>query len=166
MALDTSIIGSSTGAQRIVVERGPVSNLASAILDDNPVYHDGGAAKAAGLDGVPVPATWGFVMGAWGAFQEMQPERASVDNPGVSLLRKIRQERGGAILHGEQGFEYLGPIVVGDVLVGEGKVVEVYEKESGDSVMTFVVTENEYRNERSGDVVLRSRTNLIHRGKK
>lgn len=108
----------------------------------------------------------GFVTSAGGAFPEMQPEGASVDNPGVSLLRKIRQERGGAILHGEQGFEYLGPIVVGDVLVGEGRVVEVYEKESGDSVMTFVVTENEYRNERSGRVVLRSRTNLIHRGRK
>lgn len=58
MAVDTSIIGSSTGRQRIVVERGPVSKLASAVLDDNPVFHDGAAAKAAGLDGVPVPATW------------------------------------------------------------------------------------------------------------
>ena len=38
--------------------------------------------------------------------------------------------KGALVLHGEQEFEYHRPIVVGDVLVGEGKIVDVYEKET------------------------------------
>ncbi len=52
---------------------------------------------------------------------------------------------------------------VGDVLLGEGKIADVYEKESKGKMMTFLVSENEYKNEATGDVVLKTRMNLIHR---
>ena len=39
------------------------------------------------------------------------------------------------------------PIVVGDVLTGEGKVVDLYEKESKGRTMTFLVVEDQYRDE-------------------
>ena len=48
---------------------------------------------------------------------------------------------GGLLLHGEQEFIYHRPIVVGDVLVGEGKVVDAYQKESKGKTMTFFVSE-------------------------
>lgn len=166
MTVDESIIGATTGTQKIVVERGPVSNFANAILEDNPVYHDLNAAKSAGFDNVPAPAVFGFAMAFWGAQRDLQPAGGASGNPGMQYLYKLRQEKGGTILHGEQAFEYRRPLVVGDVLVGEGKVVEAYEKESGDSVMTFVITQNEYRDEKTGELVLTSRTNLLHRGKK
>jgi len=52
---------------------------------------------------------------------------------------------------------------VGDVLVGEGKVVDVYEKESKGKTMTFLVTENVYSDEKTGEPVVSTRMNLIHR---
>ncbi len=53
MAVDTSVIGKSTGAYKVRVERGPVEFFASAVLDENPVYHDPAAAAAAGLRSDP-----------------------------------------------------------------------------------------------------------------
>ena len=55
MALDSSVIGKPTGAHRVTIERGPVSNFARALKDDNAVYHDPAAAKAAGFADIPAP---------------------------------------------------------------------------------------------------------------
>ena len=71
--------------------------------------------------------------------------------------------KGGLILHGEQEFEYHRPMVVGDVLAGEGKVLDLYEKESKGRTMTFLVMETTYRDGRTGEPVLTTRMNLIHR---
>ena len=38
--------------------------------------------------------------------------------------------KGGLILHGEQEFIYHRPVLVGDVLVSEGKITDAYQKES------------------------------------
>jgi uncharacterized protein YrrD len=54
--------------------------------------------------------------------------------------------------------------MVGDVLEGEGKVTDVYEKESKGKTMTFLVTENVFKDAKTGDPVLTTRMNLIHRG--
>ena len=70
--------------------------------------------------------------------------------------------KGGIVLHGEQEFDYHKPIVVGDRISSEGKVVDLYEKRAGDRTMTFLVTENQYRNQ-DGELVMTSRMNLIHR---
>jgi hydroxyacyl-ACP dehydratase HTD2-like protein with hotdog domain len=70
--------------------------------------------------------------------------------------------KGGMVLHGEQEFVYHRPIVVGDVVHREGKVADLYSKESGGRTMTFLVTEDEYR-DADGELVLTARMNLIHR---
>ena len=46
--------------------------------------------------------------------------------------------KGGLILHGEQEFLYHRPVQVGDVLVGEGKITDAYQKESKGRTMTFI----------------------------
>ncbi|MEY2475429.1 MAG: hypothetical protein QOG87_744, partial [Actinomycetota bacterium] len=69
----------------------------------------------------------------------------------------------GMILHGEQEFTYHRPLSVGDVLVGEGTVVDLYEKESKGKTMTFLVTENAFKDEKTGEPVVTARMNLIHR---
>ncbi|HVM40655.1 MAG TPA: MaoC family dehydratase N-terminal domain-containing protein [Acidimicrobiia bacterium] len=165
MAIDKDqYVGRPTGKWKISVERGPVSNFATAVKDTNPVYHDLQAAKAVGFDDIPAPPTWGFSMTHWGAYPEQQP----ADNPakdGPSPVMEIigtLMKSGGLVLHGEQEFEYHRPLTVGDVLDGEGRVVDVYEKQSGERTMTFLVTENEYRDQ-SGELVLTTRMNLIHR---
>jgi hypothetical protein len=52
---------------------------------------------------------------------------------------------------------------VGDVLVGEGTIVDAYTKESRGRTMTFVVSETVWRDERSGEPAVTTRMNLIHR---
>ena len=70
---------------------------------------------------------------------------------------------GGLILHGEQSFHYHRPVVVGDVLRGEGTIVDAYAKESKGKTMTFVVTETVWSDAESGEPVVTSRFNIIHR---
>ena len=82
MAVDTSIIGKPTGARKVRVERGPVEFFARSLLDDNPVYHDGTAAAAAGFDGIPAPPTFSFVMGHQGTrVEEQPPDPSGGQNP-------------------------------------------------------------------------------------
>ena len=71
--------------------------------------------------------------------------------------------KGGMVLHGEQEFLYHRPVVVGDVLVGEGTVVDAYQKESKGKTMTFVVSETKFVDEKTGDPVVTARFNVLHR---
>jgi acyl dehydratase len=163
MAVDTSVIGKPTGAYRVRVERGPVEFFASAVKDTNPVYHDPDAAKAAGFDSIPAPPTFSFAMQHMGRFTEEQPpDPTGGVNPMHTLMGSLFA-KGGMVLHGEQEFQYHRPIEVGDVLVGEGTVLDVYEKESKGATMTFIVIETAWRDEKTGEPVLTEKFNLIHR---
>ena len=163
MAVDTSIIGRETGRARVQVERAPLANFAKAVKDDNAVYSDVNAAEAAGFDGVPAPPTFGFALEFWGRYPELQKGLTAVEgNPMMEVIGKLMQD-GGLVLHGEQEFEYHRPIVAGDVLRSEGKVVDAYEKESKGKTMTFVVTETVWSDDKTGEPVLTARFNLIHR---
>jgi len=164
MAVDTSLIGKPTSKSKVVMERGPVSNFATAIGNTNPIYTNPDAAKAAGFTNIPAAPTWGFAMENWGRFAEIQP--AGGPKPGENVIMQAigsLMAKGGLILHGEQEFEYHRPVVVGDVLVGDGRVSDIYEKESNGRTMTFLVTETVWKDETSGEPVLTARMNLIHR---
>jgi acyl dehydratase len=157
------VVGRPTGAARVVVERGPIAKFADAVHDPSPVYRETAAAHAAGFDAIPAPPTYAFsALQYWGRFPEDQPpDPTGGSNPMMEIIGSLMAE-GGLVLHGEQEFEYHRPIVVGDVLHGEGKVVDFYTKESKGRTMTFVVVEDVYRDE-AGEPVLTSRMNLIHR---
>ncbi len=157
-----SIIGQPTAKATVVVERGPVTFFADAVCDDNPVYKDPAAAKAAGLPQIPAPPTFSFAMEAWGKFPELQPADAPKGSPLMTALGPLIA-KGGLILHGEQEFTYHRPVLVGDVLVGEGSVVDAYQKESKGRTMTFVVTETNWVDQKTGEPVVTARFNLIHR---
>ena len=166
MAVDTSVIGKPTGAYKVRVERGPVSFFAGAVLDDNPIYRDPGAAKAAGFAAIPAPPTFSFAMQHMGAFDELQPpDPTAGTNPMHTVMGELHAS-GALILHGEQEFEFHRPIVVGDVLSGEGRVVDAYEKETESAVMTFIVIETAWRDDATGEPVLTEKFNLIGRTKK
>ena len=158
------VVGLPTGKATITVERGPITQFAASVTDTNQIYRNKDAAKAAGFGDIPVPPTY-FFSGAtfWGAFPEAQPADAAPDrNPTMEIIGKL-MSKGGIVLHGEEEFTYHKPVVVGDTIKSEGKVVDLYEKPTGDKTMTFLVTENEYRNQ-DGELVLTARMNLIHRG--
>ncbi len=161
---DTSVIGKKTGSSRLAVERGPVSNFATAIKDESPIYQNARAAVDAGFESIPAPPTFGFAMAHWGAFPENQPPTdPEADSGAVMKVIGGLMAKGGLVLHGEQEFEYHRPVVVGDILVSEGRITDVYEKESRGKTMTFLVSETRYTDERTGEPVLTSRMNLIHR---
>jgi acyl dehydratase len=159
----SKIIGKPMSKSGVVIERGPVANFATAVCDPNPVYRDPRAAAEAGLDAIPVPPTYPFVMQTWGEFPEDQPTDKPKGNPMGEVIGPL-MAKGGIILHGEQEFVYHRPVVVGDVLVGEGHVVDAYAKESKGKTMTFLVTETVWRDQDSSEPVVTSRFNLIHRG--
>ncbi len=155
-------IGRPTSKSRVVVERGPVANFATAVCDPDPVYRDPQAAKDAGFDSIPVPPTFPFVMNNWGEFPEIQPSERPTGNPLGEVVGPL-MAGGGIILHGEQEFEYHRPVQVGDVLVGEGKITDAYTKEAKGRTMTFVVTETVWKDDSTGEPVVTTRFNLIHR---
>jgi len=162
MAVDTSIKGKALAPSTIVIERGPTSNFAKAVLDENPIFADPTAAKAAGFDNIPTPPTFGFAFAHWGQYPELQPGGADEGSPVMQVIGNL-MKTGGMILHGEQAFTYHAPVVVGDTLNGTGKISDIYEKTSSNGkVMTFISSENEYRNQR-GELVLTTVMTLIHR---
>jgi peroxisomal enoyl-CoA hydratase 2 len=163
MSLDTSVIGRPTMRATVVVERGPVENFAKTLEARNPIYLNEQKAKDAGFANIPAPPTWGFVMEHWGKFEEFQDGEKVEGNPVAEVIGP-RLAKGGLILHGEQFFEYHRPIVVGDILCGEGKVVDVYEKESKGKTMAFVVVETVWKDKKTEELVLTTRLNFIHRG--
>ena len=144
MAL-TELKGRQLGTQRVVIERGPVRVFAQALMDPDPVYT---------ADAAPIPPTFPFVMPYWGSLGEGGAAGLPIEN-----LRG----KGRAILHGEQEFVYHGGDWphVGDTLVGEGQISDVYEKEkSGGGKLEFYVTETTWKNERTGQPVVTTKFTL------
>jgi acyl dehydratase len=156
------IIGQPTGKAKVVVERGPVTHFAEAVLSTSPIYRNPEAAKAAGFDAIPAPPTWPFAMEFAGKFEEIQPADAPAGNPLMTAVGPL-MAKGGLILHGEQEFIYHRPIEVGDVLESQGKIVDAYQKESKGKTMTFIVQETNWTDASSGEPVVTARFNLIHR---
>jgi acyl dehydratase len=143
----TDLKGRKLPESVIVIERGPVARLAEAVLATSPVYSSEPAAVAAGFPAVPVPPTFTFVAGYWGAFAEDQPPR----DPDAADLRDILAELrkdGGLLLHGEQEFRYHAPVFVGQRLHSSGVVEDVTVKEGkGGATMTAVKVRTDLRND-------------------
>jgi acyl dehydratase len=116
--------------ERMPVEAGKIAEFAEAIGDDDPVFVDstGEAAAERGFEDVPIPTTFTMTKGFWTARQDTEgrPDLGFVD------------ER---IVHGEQSFEIERRPVAGDVLRGEGELVDVFEREGSGGTMTFAVWE-------------------------
>lgn len=166
MAVDTSIIGKPTGAWTVTVERGPVTAFANAVADSNPIYHDRRVARDAGFTDLPAPPTFTFAMGFWGAFLEDQPEDPTDGANPMHAVMGAMHGKGALVLHGEQEFTYHRAVQVGDVLRGEGRVADLYEKDTESATMTFVVIKTEWTDAESGAPVVTEQFNLIARLRK
>jgi N-terminal half of MaoC dehydratase len=154
-------IGRPTVAATVVVERTPVTLFADAVFEPSPAFRDLNAAQEVGLSNVPAPPTFSFAMATAGGFAELQPPDTP-ENAMTSVLDKLRAS-GGTILHGEQEFVYHRPMVVGDVLAGSGRIANIYQKHSSSQTMTFIVNEVTWRAKATAELVIISRSNIIHR---
>jgi acyl dehydratase len=145
---EKSVIGKAGKPFTMHVDWSKVREFARAIKDPNPIYFDAELANKE-HGGIPVPVTFLQASAFW------TDETSSPGFGGFDLRR---------ILHGEQEFELLKPIFVGDTLTGVTKVADSYEKEGKrGGKMTFLVTETEYTNQKGQKVAI-ARSTLIETG--
>jgi acyl dehydratase len=146
---DTSKVGHSFPPFTIELERGKLHELALAIGDDNPVYHDLAAARAAGYRDVPVLPTSPTIFSFWGNRELIEQLRSL----GIDLAR---------VLHTSEEYEYLEPIFAGDRLTGVMTVAEGRVRRSSAGSMEIVTLAIEYTNQ-DGQLVLKARETLVAR---
>jgi acyl dehydratase len=145
--MDKSAIGRTGQPVTMVVELGKVREFARAIKDDNPIYFDESTAQRE-AGGIMAPPTFLMTLGFWD------------DGRGRPKLEMDLRR----VLHGEQEFEYLKPIYVGDVLTAVTRVEDIFEKQgSRGGTMAFGVTATEFRNQK-GELVAISRSTVIETG--
>ena len=119
-----------------VIERGKLREFLIAIGDENVGY--------AAPDS-PVPPTFATVFAFWGGMSmEM-------------MLREIGVEMWN-VLHGEQEYEYIAPMHVGDTITGRATITNIYAKAG----MDFVEVNIDYQNQ-SGKAVIKERALIIVR---
>ncbi|BCL82350.1 MaoC family dehydratase N-terminal domain-containing protein [Ktedonobacteria bacterium brp13] len=132
---DKEKVGYSFPPFRITFERGKIRELATAIGDDNPIYHDLAAAMAAGYEDIPLPPTAPTIFTFWGNTQLWE----QLTSVGINVMR---------ILHGEEEYEYLAPIQPGDTLTGVTTIVDGKSRRGKDgSSMDILTTETRYTNQ-------------------
>ncbi|MGM7680744.1 FAS1-like dehydratase domain-containing protein [Cytobacillus sp. Hm23] len=111
------------------VELGKVKEFVLAIGDNNPIYYSIEEARKQGYVKIPVPPTFSTVIDMWGG--------ADFD----SLVNTLELDPL-KVLHGEQSYEYVGMIYVGDVINAESRVVHATTKRN----MNFITVETTYSN--------------------
>ncbi len=129
------------------IERGKIHEFANSILDDNELYHDEEAAKAAGLPSVVAPPTFSSASAFF-----PQPSSGGQRIEGLDMR---------FVLHGGQELIFERPVFAGDVLVSEPGETKSYEKKGRrGGTMKFIERETIFR-DAQGEIVVRSRSTLI-----
>src|SRR5215475_1722101 len=93
------------------ISRVKIRDFADAIGDDSPVYRDTAAAQAAGFPDVIAPPTFPIVITAAAG------NRAALD-PDLGVNYAM-------VVHGEQSFEYVRPLIAGDVVTTQTTITDI-----------------------------------------
>lgn len=144
--LDKTLIGRESEPAVVEVEKGAIRRFAEALGDPNPLALDEAAARASGHAGLVAPPTFAVTLGWNDRF------RHSLDLGTRSML------------HGDQSFEYLRPIVAGDRLTVKSRVADVQERAGASGPMDVLVIEDEGRDEKGGLVFKARATFILRRG--
>jgi acyl dehydratase len=115
MPLNTEAIGKQWPAASFEVEGDRIRQYAAAVGEENPVYHDSGAAKAAGFRDQVAPPMFCVVYSA----PALGPAILDPD-VGINVA---------AMVHGGQEFEWEEPVCAGDVITTVASCKEIYEKD-------------------------------------
>jgi acyl dehydratase len=103
MTVDPSFAGRAyPDAAGYVVGREKIREFADAVGDDDPIYRDAEAAKAAGYSDVIAPPTFAIVL-------SLRAQAALVNDPELGLDYS-------RVVHGDQSFTHHRPITAGDEL--------------------------------------------------
>lgn len=140
-------IGRQLASFTFDVERSQLRLFAKAIGEKRAVYLDVDAAKAAGYRDLPAPPTFPFTIG-------MNPDDQ------FDMLKAIDVDLA-RVLHGEQSFEYMGPICAGDRVRVKREIVDAYEKKGG--ALSFFVIGLTYEDARSSKPFCTARQVVVAR---
>jgi acyl dehydratase len=149
--IDPDLVGEELGSVRFPVERSKMYELSRALHDDDAVWHDPDAARAAGFDGVPLAPTMTVLADHWRADGALAPALAL----GADLNR---------LLHGEASWEFLAPVALGDELHATTRVVDITTREGKrGGTMTLATIATDFATP-GGEVAIRRLDTLIETG--
>ncbi|MCS6843291.1 MAG: MaoC family dehydratase N-terminal domain-containing protein [Caldilineales bacterium] len=151
--LDHSYIGKKLPTIRYQVDASKIRELALALGDDNPIFHDKAAAQAAGYPDIVAPLTFPTLFRFWGGTAAGAETRGILQQMGANVLR---------ILHGEEEYEYFGLLHPGDQITGELEILSIERKEGSAGPMDMVKTRATYRKQ-TGEVVVIARATMVVR---
>jgi len=124
--IDRSRVGFTTEPTTVAIDAWRVKLFCQAIGETDPVYWD---ARAAGCAVCPVPPTF---------LKAVEGEHYS----SAALMKLLNVPLRG-VLHAEQAFEILAPVLVGDAVEVQRSVADIHDKKDG--AYTFIVIDTQYR---------------------
>jgi acyl dehydratase len=146
MAINRDYVGRTFPASEpYEVSRVKIADFASAIGDQNPVYFDRTVAEAAGHADVIAPPTFPIVI-------SMAAAGAAIADPGLGLNYAM-------VVHGEQQFSYVRPIMAGDVVTAQSTITDI--RDVGRNVM--LTTSTDIRTT-AGELICTAVSTLVERG--
>jgi acyl dehydratase len=146
MALDRDLVGRSYPPSAVYeVGRGKIAEFATAIGEDDPVYRDPEAARAAGYPDVIAPPTFAIAL-------TLEAANVVLSDPQVELDYS-------RVVHGEQRFTHHRPIRAGDRLVATTTIEAVRAVAGNDMLTTRVDVATE-----DGEPVCTATSMLVARG--
>jgi acyl dehydratase len=146
-SIDRRHIGHRFPAFRSLIEAGRIRLFCKAIGETSAVHLDVEAARAAGYRHILAPITF--------------PTAIAMDNPNPRCVIELLNIDIGWVLHGEEHYEYLKPICVGDEVTAELQIADIYAKKGG--ALEFVVCSLQMRNQFAEEVCRVRRSLVIRR---
>lgn len=144
--IDRTWIGRATEPFLVEVEKGAIRRFAEAIGETTQIYYDQAFARSLGYGGIVAPPTFPTTF------------RPASKAPWVQGLDE------GRILAGEQGFQYVRPILAGDRLQCELRLTDVQDKLSSKGNMELII-QDLLVTTLLGDQVCVNRRVVIYRGR-
>ena len=133
------MIGRRLSTGSATVDAAHVAAFARALRDPNPAY--------TGPDATTAPLTYPIAFMA----QALAGGSSAFEELGLNFM---------TLIHGEQEFEYVRPVRLGERLTLTGRVSDIYEKTGSSGTLDFVVLETE-ATDAEGKPVFFSRNILI-----
>ncbi|GAA2100240.1 MULTISPECIES: FAS1-like dehydratase domain-containing protein [Brevibacterium] len=149
MAVNTDLQGAAYSLpQPYEVSREAIAEFARAVGAENPAHFDAAAARALGYDDVVAPATFPVIPS-----QRCEALYISSPDAGIDYSR---------VVHGQEQFDYVRPVVAGDRLAATTHVDGL--REAGGNAM--ITTRTELSDAASGDLVVTVTSTIVVRGEK
>jgi len=145
--IDRKHIGHVFPAFRSTIEAGRIKLFCKAIGETARIHHDAIIARSSGYRDILAPLAF--------------PTAIAMDNPNPRCIIELVDVDIGRVLHGEEQYEYFGPICVGDQITTELRITDIYDKKGGE--LEFIVTALTMCNQLSEQVCHVRRTLVIRR---